>query len=169
MNSHITRIAAVAVLALAALLAITLNDKPTHATEIRESDTAQCASGVMTANLTGWTLNNVFPKGEAAFNAKTKQLKITVSSVKLDDGTSLNVEADGDEAGSLPALKDGTAEMSFTVSKVLEEGDRIRVTDEDRPIVSGDLVCSKAPAPTPEPTAKPEPTAEPKTESSPAA
>lgn len=168
MNSHISRIAVIAVLALSAILAISLNDKPTHANEII-SEPAQCTSGTMAANLTGWTLNNAFPKGEATFDAKTKQLKVTVSSVKLDDGTSLKVEADGDEAGSLPALKDGASEMSFSFAKALNEGDRVRVLDDERPIVSGDLVCSKAPAPTPEPSSAPEPTAEPKTESSPAA
>ncbi len=166
MNSHISRIAAAAVLAFSALLLITLSDDQTHANEII-SEPAQCTSGAMTANLTGWTLNNVFPKGEAVFNAKTKQLKVKVSSVKLDDGTSLKVEADGDEAGSLPALKDGAAEMSFTISKSLDEGDRVRVVDDERPIVSGDLVCSKAPAPTPEPSAEPEPTAAPNASPSP--
>jgi hypothetical protein len=142
MNSHISRIAVTAMLALSAILAITLNDKPARANEILKP--AQCDTGMMAANLTGWTLNNVFPKGQATFNVSTKQLKVTVSSVKLDDGTTLNVQSDGEDTGSLPALKDGAAEMSFTVKNDLKEGDRIRVIDDDRPVVSGKLACSKA-------------------------
>jgi len=156
MNSHISRIAAAAVLALSAIFAITLTDKTTHANETASQEPAQCASGIMSANLTGWTLNNVFPKGEATFDAKAKKLTVKVSSVKLDDGTKLAVEADGRDAGELPELKEGSAEMSFNVAKELNEGDRVRVMDEDRPVVSGDLVCSKAaPETSPSPDASP--------------
>jgi hypothetical protein len=62
--------------------------------------------------------------------------------VKLDDGTQLTIESDNDKIGEVTTLKDGKAETSIKVADGLKEKDRIRIKEADRPIVSGNLMCT---------------------------
>ncbi len=142
MNSPFFRIALIAMLAATAALAFTLTDRPILAHETDNTTNAPCPSGKMTANLTGWTLNNMIPKGTASYEESTKQLKISLESVKLDDGTVLTIESDDDKIGEVTSLKDGNAEASINVADGLKEKDRIRIVEDERPIVSGNLTCA---------------------------
>lgn len=116
----------------------------------------QCQSGKLFARLTGWTLNNNTPSGTAIFDEKTRQLTIAVESVALPDGNKLSVHVGDDEIGEFETLKKGSA--TITISQNLSEGARVRVLDDDRPVVSGNLVCEKVqPTPTPMPSMTPTP------------
>ncbi len=161
MNSPISRIAVIAMLAATAVISLTLIDRPTQAHETNNKFIPPCTSGKMTARLTGWTLNNMIPKGTATYDEATKELKISLLSVKLDDGTLLTIETKKDKLGEVTALKDGKAEIALTVDDGLKEKDRIRVIEKDRPIVSGNLVCTKAESPKKSPMPKASPTPEP--------
>ncbi len=154
MNSPLSRTAIVALLVATVIISFTLTDQPAQAHENTNAPLAPCPSGKMSARLTGWTLNNMIPKGIASYDEATKELKISLLSVKLDDGTLLTIETKKDKLGEVTALKDGKAEISLNVEEGLKEKSRIRVLKNDRPIVSGNLVCVK---PEPEPKKNPTP------------
>lgn len=165
MNSPISRIAVIAMLVATAVISLTLTNQPTQAHETTNNFINPCSSGKMTARLTGWILNNMIPKGNATYDEATKELKISLLSVKLDDGTLLTIETKKDKLGEVTALKDGKAEIALTVEDGLKEKDRIRVIEKGRPIVSGNLVCAKPETvptktrtPTPTPMETPSPT-----------
>src|SRR5688572_26356790 len=96
-----------------------------------------CSSGQFEARLTGWVLNNKTPKGEATYDDTTKQLNVSIESVALPDGRTLDVLIGDRRIGQIAGLKDGTAKG--TVTQDLSEGDRVRIFDAERPIVSGNL------------------------------
>lgn len=169
MNSPFSRIVVIAMLAATAVISFSFTNPKAEAHKLNNELIAPCPSGNLTANLTGWTLNNVIPRGIASYKESSKELKISLLSIKLDDGTSLTIETKKDKLGEVTALKDGKAEISLTVSDGLKEKDRIRVMEDDRPIVSGDLICAKAessptpaPAKTPTPAPSPEPSPSPR-------
>lgn len=114
---------------------------------------AQCRSNTMSARLTGWTLNGKTPHGTADFDVSTNKLEVAVSAVALPDGTVLDVLAGDNKIGSMQALKSGEATATITSNR-LREDSRIRVLNDDRPIVSANLHCDTA---EPEPTRTPEP------------
>ncbi len=143
-----------------------------------------CPSGQSLARLTGWMLNNRYPKGSGKYVERTNQIEVTVDNVSLPDGTVLSVLIGEENIGSLPALKAESATGVFT--KTLAEGVRVRVFHQDRPVISGNLQCAAAvaanatvsptsasptgsptttptatPTPSPSPTLSPAPTAEP--------
>ena len=108
------------------------------------TQTAECADGKLSANLTGWMIDNQMPRGTAEFSAADKNsLKVAVESVNFPDGTILVVFNGDDRLGNLPELKEGVSEMTIPMSKALSEGAKIRVLREDRPIVSGNMACTK--------------------------
>jgi hypothetical protein len=113
-----------------------------------------CPSGHSEARLTGWVLNNKTPSGVATYNESARLLEVSVDSVGLPDGTVLLVFSGDDRIGQLPPLKDGAA--TGTITRSLAEGARVRVIDDDRPIVSANLECTDVP--TAVPTASPSPT-----------
>ena len=150
-------------IAIAAWVAI-----PFSTSFISESSAAdvpeQCPSGYAQARLTGWRLNNQTPRGTADFNETTRTLTVSVESVGLPDGRILLILLGDDRIGQLSPLKDGQA--TGTVTRDIPAGARIRVFDEDRPIVSANLQCAPAPAapaivPTSTPVLTPYPTATP--------
>lgn len=117
-----------------------------------------CPSGRMFVRLTGWSLNDKMPRGTASFDEKSRQLEVTVDSVNLPDGRRLAVLVGDDRIGEMEALKGGSA--GATLTRSLKEGDRVRVFDGERPIVSGNLACDNSQplqTPTPSPTASPTP------------
>lgn len=120
-----------------------------------------CPSGMMSARLTGWHLNEKLPRGTADFNLATKQLEVAVTNVALPDGTVLNVLDGDDRIGSLPPLKRGGASVNITAN-TLKEDSRIRILHDDRPIVSANLKCDAVePSPTVTPSPVPLPTLSP--------
>jgi hypothetical protein len=117
--------------------------------------TAACPSGLSQANLTGWMLNGKMPSGTASYNSNTKQLDVSVESIGLPDGTTLQVLKGDDRIGQIGPLVGGKA--NGTVTAVLDDGARVRVFDGERPLVSANLVCVAA-TPTPTSTETPTPT-----------
>ena len=120
-----------------------------------------CPSGQAQANLTGWMLDGKMPRGTAFYDNAAKRLEVKVESVSRPDGHRLTVLIDDQRIGELAGLKGGAG--TGVITRQLEDGDRVRVFDGDRPIVSGNLVCVAAPTPTatPTPTASPSPTSTP--------
>ena len=121
-----------------------------------------CPSGRAVARLTGWSMNGTIPRGTAVYDEKSRMLEVTVESVSLADGQQLRVSIGDDRIGNLAALKSGASTASLTHD--LKAGDRVRVLDDDRPIVSGNLKCDETVAaatptvtPTPSPTMTPTP------------
>ncbi len=100
-----------------------------------------CQTGKFAARLTGWTVNQQTPRGTADFTLTNKQLNVSVSSVALPDGTKLEILIDDDKIGELEALKAGEAKGSVTIADKIEDGARVRILNDERPVVSGDLKC----------------------------
>jgi hypothetical protein len=125
------------------LLALSANSRMSTADAAQK---ARCGSGSFTAALTGWDLNGLTPKGEASYNAKDNQLVVEVSDVRLKDGTVLDVRIGDDKIGRMEPLKDGAAKGAITTKDDLDEESRVRVLDDDRPIVSANLKCEAAEA-----------------------
>lgn len=118
--------------------------------------TAVCPTGKLSVRLTGWTLNGKMPTGFAEFSTKDKQLKVSVDSVVLDDGTKLDVLIGDDKIGEIEGLKNGTAKASLNPTEVIKEGSRVRVFNDERPIVSANLACdNSAPSPSVSPSMAP--------------
>ena len=106
---------------------------------------AACGTGTYAAKLTGWALNGATPEGEAAYDANKDELSVEVKNVKLKDGTVLNLLIGDDKIGKLEPLKDGSARAAITLKDKLDEKSRVRVLDDDRPIVSANLQCDASP------------------------
>ncbi len=100
-----------------------------------------CTGGKLSANLTGWSLNDMMPRGSASFDSAAGRLDVTVEMVGLSDGTKLHIFNGDRKVGDLDALKDGKASVSLTGVK-LDPSERVRVTGDERPIVSGKLICA---------------------------
>jgi hypothetical protein len=100
-----------------------------------------CGSGKYSAKLTGWDLNGATPVGEASYDASDNRLIVEVKNLKLKDGTILDVLIGDDKIGQMEPLKDGSAKASIVSKDELDEKSRVRVFDEDRPIVSANLQC----------------------------
>jgi hypothetical protein len=106
-----------------------------------DRQTSICGSGQYTAVLTGWDLDGKTPKGEASYDSNKNQLSVSVENVKLKNGTVLDVLEGDDKLAKMGPLNDGSATASITVKDKLDEKSRIRVLDDDRPIVSANLAC----------------------------
>ena len=166
---------AVLVIAIAAWIAIPVFSHLISASGKTGDRGEQCPSGKFEAELTGWSLGGKFPSGSATFDAGTNQLEVSVESVNLPDGKMLTVLIGEDRIGEIGSLSKGSARGIIT--RTLAEGDRVRVFDADRPIVSGSLTCvaapvttptqSPSPMPTPSPTMSPSPTPTPSLSPSP--
>lgn len=160
---------AVPVIVIAAWIAIPVFSHLNSASGKTDDRGAQCPSGKFEAELTGWSLGGKYPSGSATFDAATNQLEVSVESVNLPDGKMLAVLIGDDRIGEIGALSKGSAKGIIT--RTLAEGDRVRIFDADRPIVSGNLRCvaapvttptqSPSPMPTPSPTMSPSPTSSP--------
>ena len=160
---------AVLAIVIAAWIALPIFSDLISASAETDYPVAQCPSGKFEAKLTGWSLGGKFPSGSATFDAGTNQLEVSVESVNLPDGKILTVLIGEDRIGEMGSLSKGSARGIIT--RTLAEGDRVRVFDADRPIVSGNLTCLAAPVapptqtpspmPTPSPTMSPSPTSSP--------
>ena len=150
---------AVLVIAIAAWIALPVFSDLISASAKTDYRVAQCPSGKFEAKLTGWSLGGKFPSGSATFDAGTNQLEVSVESVNLPDGKILTVLIGEDRIGEMGSLSKGSARG--TISRTLTDGDRVRVFDADRPIVSGSLTCVAAPVTTPTQTPSPMPTPSP--------
>ena len=121
---------------------------------------APCPSGRSAARLTGWMMNNKMPVGKASYDEQSQRLEVSVDSVSLPDGHQLAVLVGDNRIGELKALSGGSA--AATINRIVKEGSRVRVLDDDRPVVSGNLVCDNSqPAPTVPPSPTPTPTVSP--------
>ena len=100
-----------------------------------------CSSGKLSASLTGWMMNDELPNGSAAFDAEKNQLTVSVESVKLPDGTKLEILIGDKKIGELDGLTKGESKAQITLEKDLSEGARVRVLSDKRPVVSGNLTC----------------------------
>lgn len=128
-----------------------------------------CGSGKYEANLTGWPMDGKYPAGSAAFDQQSGQLTVSVTSVPLPDGTTLNVLIGDDRIGELEPIKNGEAKAVITGSDKVEGDSRVRVLNKEVPVVSGNLTCVEVvPTPTVSPTASPSPTVSPTVSPSPA-
>jgi hypothetical protein len=121
----------------------------------RESDV--CESGIFSADLTGWALEGETPRGKALYNASQRRLEVEVTNVKLNEGLVLDVRIGDDKIGQMEPLKGGSAKTSITVNESLTEDSRVRVFNDEVPILSANLRCEKlaTPTPSPIPTATP--------------
>jgi hypothetical protein len=139
----------------AALVVPSMPEAATYSDAILE--TAACPSGHSAARLTGWMLNGKRPVGTAKYNEATKTLEVEVKAVALPDGKRLNILIGDDRIGEMEPLEGGSARV--VLMRALRDKARVRVFDEDRPLVSANLKCVAAPtpAPTPMPTATPTP------------
>ncbi|MEO8650174.1 MAG: hypothetical protein ABI539_13495 [Acidobacteriota bacterium] len=114
---------------------------------------AGCPSGFSTARLIGWNLDNKQPLGKAVFDETKNRLEVSVENVGLPDGHQLSVLIGDDRIGSIGALKEGSA--SGAVDRQLKSGARVRIFDDDRPIVSGNLVSDNTRSATTPPRVSP--------------
>ena len=106
---------------------------------------AACGTGQYEAVLTGWTLNEMTPTGIAQYSAKDKRLEIQVEKVKLKDGTVLDVRIGDDKVGKMEPLKGNTAKAVIVVDDDLDERSRVRIFNDDVPILSANLSCDSSP------------------------
>jgi hypothetical protein len=140
------RIPTISVAALAtvifATLALSANNPMKN--DLRTGIDQVCASGNYAAVLTGWELNGTTPTGKATYTSSDNRLIVEVKNVKLKDGTVLEVLIGDEKIGRLEPLKDGSAKASIVAEDKLDEKSRIRVFDDDRPIVSANLHCEAA-------------------------
>lgn len=105
---------------------------------------AECSSGKLSAKLTGWAIEGKMPRGSAEYvMGEGAAIKVTLESVNLSDGTVLAVFDGDNHIGDMPALKGGNVTGSIATTKALSEGSYIKVMNEDLPIVTGGLSCSK--------------------------
>lgn len=143
LRSTILRTAMFTISAVVALLVPAGIDADARAQNLSPQTNA-CQTGKFAARLTGWTLNAKTPRGTADFTLTGKQLTVSVSSVALPDGTKLDILIDDDKVGAFEGLKDGEGKASITVSEKIEDGARVRILNDERPVVSGDLKCEAA-------------------------
>jgi hypothetical protein len=120
---------------------------------VNASRIAACGTGQYEAQLTGWTLNEMTPTGTARYSAKDKLLEIEVEKVKLKDGTVLEVLIGDDKIGKMEPLKDNSAKAVIVVEDDLDEKSRVRIFNDDVPILSANLSCDAAQDATSSPTA----------------
>ena len=156
---------AVLMIAIAAWIALPVFNHLISASGKTDDRGADCPSGKFAAKLTGWSLGGKFPSGSATFDAGTNQLQVSVESVNLPDGKMLAVLIGEDRIGEIGSLSKGSARGLIT--RALSEGDKVRVFDGERPIVSGTLTCVAAPTQSPSPMPAPSATMSPSPTSSP--
>jgi hypothetical protein len=135
------RISRVGVFVLAAAIGLPLSAFSFLSAEPASIRTDGCTEGKLSANLTGWMMNEEMPKGSAGFDKEKNQLTVSVESVKLPDGTKLAVLIGEKRIGELGALANGGSKGEIKLDKALSEGDRVRVLHDKVPVVSGNLVC----------------------------
>ena len=103
-----------------------------------------CTSGKLSASLTGWMMKNQMPNGNAEFDAEKNQLTVTVGQVSLPDGTKLEVLIGDKKVGELDGLAKGASKGQITLDKDLSAGERVRILNDKRPVVSGNLTCESS-------------------------
>lgn len=133
------------ILSISALYGVLAAPSEQGSARLNADSSKPCSTRHAKARLTGWKLNKKMPKGTATFDGVKNELSISVTKVALADGTELSVLIGEKRIGSLNALKDG--EAAGILSRPLDEGDRVRVLNGSRPVVSGSLVCDAAPTP----------------------
>ena len=106
---------------------------------------AACGTGQYQALLTGWTLNGSTPTGNAHYSSKDKRLEIKVEKVDLKDGTVLDVRIGDDKIGKMEPIKDKSATTVITIEDELDEKSRVRIFNDDVPILSANLACDSSP------------------------
>jgi hypothetical protein len=146
---------AVSVIAIAAWIALPVFSDLISATGKTNDRGPECPSGKFSADLTGWALDGKYPSGSATYDGGTNQLEVSVESVNMPDGKMLTLRIGEDRIGEIGPLSAGSARGIIT--RTLAEGDRVRVFDADRPIVSGNLTCVAAPVMTPTQSPSPMP------------
>ena len=130
----------VGILALVAAIVLPLSFHSSLKAQTTGADDG-CTNGKLSASLTGWMMNNEMPNGTAGFDADKNQLSVSVESVKLPDGTKLEVLIGDKKIGELESLAKGEAKGQITLDKDLSEGSRVRILNDKRPVVSGNMVC----------------------------
>jgi hypothetical protein len=71
--------------------------------------------------------------------------------VDLKDGTVLDVRIGDDKIGKMEPLKGKSAGAVITVEDELDENSRVRIFNDDVPILSANLSCDASPQVTPSP------------------
>jgi hypothetical protein len=137
------RTSCIGVFVLAAAIALPLSFFGSPGARPANIQSGGCTNGKLSANLTGWMMNEEMPKGNAGFETDKNQLTVSVESVKLPDGTKLAVLIGDKRIGELGALAKGESKAEITLDKNLSEGDRVRILHDKTPVVSGNLVCEK--------------------------
>ncbi|HTK38622.1 MAG TPA: hypothetical protein VL325_09030 [Pyrinomonadaceae bacterium] len=146
-RSLYSRISGVGILALLAAIILPLSFYSSlNAQSSRQAADDGCSSGKLSASLTGWMMDNEMPTGAAGFDADKKQLSVSVESVKLPDGTKLEVLIGDKKVGELNGLAKGESKGQITLDRDLSAGDRIRILNDKRPVVSGNLTCDASTA-----------------------
>jgi len=69
-----------------------------------------------------------------------------VDQVSLPDGTKLEVLVGDKKVGELDGLAKGESKGQITLEKDLAAGDRVRILNDKRPVVSGNLTCDSSTA-----------------------
>ena len=131
----------VGILALIAAIVLPLSFHSSLKAQTTTAAGDGCTDGKLSASLTGWMMNNEMPNGTAGFDADKNQLSVSVESVKLPDGTKLEVLIGDKKIGELESLTKGEAKGQLTLAKDLSEGSRVRILNDKRPVVSGNMVC----------------------------
>jgi len=142
-----SRTSGVGILALLAAIILPLSFYSSlSAQEASQAANDGCTNGKLSASLTGWMMNNEMPTGTAGFDADKKQLSVSVTSVKLPDGTKLEVLIGDKKIGELDGLAKGESKGQITIDRDLSAGDRVRILNDKRPVVSGNLTCDASTA-----------------------
>jgi len=145
-RSLYSRTSGVGILALIAAIILPLSFYSPLSAQSSQAANDGCSSGKLSASLTGWMMDNEMPTGNAGFDADKNQLSVSVASVKLPDGTKLEVLIGDKKVGELEGLAKGESKGVITVDKDLSEGARVRILNDKRPVVSGNLTCEASTA-----------------------
>jgi len=145
-RSLYSRTSGVGILALIAAIILPLSFFSSLKAQTTQSVDDTCTSGKLSASLTGWMMKNQMSNGTAAFDADKNQLSVMVDQVSLPDGTKLEVLVGDKKVGELDGLAKGESKGQITLEKDLAAGDRVRILNDKRPVVSGNLTCDSSTA-----------------------
>lgn len=140
-RSLYSRTSGVGILALLAAIVLPLSFFSSLNAQPSKIGDDGCTSGKLSASLTGWMMKNEMPNGTAGFDEGKNQLSVTVDHVSLPDGTKLEVLIGDKKVGELDGLAKGESKGQITLGKDLSAGDRVRILNDKRPVVSGNLTC----------------------------
>ena len=139
-----SRTSGVGILALLAAIILPLSFFSSLKAQPSQDMDDTCTSGKLSASLTGWMMKNQMPSGTAGFDADKNQLSVAVDNVNLSDGTKLEVLIGDKKVGELDGLAKGESKAQITLEKDLSAGDRVRILNDKRPVVSGNLTCDSS-------------------------